>query len=233
MSRKSYIDPAIKIRLVKLYLKGEISKRTIEIESGIADRSGTVVTKWINIYKNAGPSGLMNQKRNKSYPVLMKTDGVRDYLNGKGSVRTIAANYGLRSETQFLNWIKEYNTHGEIRSRGSGGGSYMRKARQTSIEERIEIVKDCLSNNRNYGASALKYGYSYQQVRNWVLRYEKMGPTGLEDRRGRRTGTLPSRTPEEELRDRIAELEQKNEDLQMENDILKKVKELEMRNRCR
>ena len=60
-----------------------------------------------------------------------------------------------------------------------------------------------------------------------------MGPTGLEDRRGRRTGTLPSRTPEEELRDRIAELEQKNEDLQMENDILKKVKELEMRNRCR
>ena len=38
----------------------------------------------------------------------------------------------------------------------------------------------------------------------------------MEDRRGRRAGTLPSRTPEEELRDRIAQLERKNFDLEME-----------------
>lgn len=49
-----------------------------------------------------------------------------------------------------------------------------------------------------------------------------MGSKGLEDRRGRRAGSLPSRTPEEELRDKIAELERKNFDLQMENDLLKK-----------
>lgn len=52
-----------------------------------------------------------------------------------------------------------------------------------------------------------------------------MGSKGLEDRRGRRVGSLPSRTPEEELRDRIVELERKNLDLQMENDLLKKVRE--------
>ena len=44
-------------------------------------------------------------------------------------------------------------------------------------------------------------------------------------------GSKPSRTPEEELRDRIAELERKNKDLQMENDLLKKVRELERRDR--
>ena len=44
-------------------------------------------------------------------------------------------------------------------------------------------------------------------------------------------GSLPSRTPEEELRDKIAELERKNHDLQMENDLLKKVRELERRDR--
>ena len=65
-----------------------------------------------------------------------------------------------------------------------------------------------------------KYGCSYQQVRNWVKRYEKMGQAGLEDRRGRRIASLPSRTPEE-LRDKIAELERRNLDLQMENDLLK------------
>ena len=34
---------------------------------------------------------------------------------------------------------------------------------------------------------------------------------------------------EQELRDRIVELERKNIDLQMENDLLKKVRELERR----
>ncbi|MEI3210322.1 MAG: hypothetical protein V8S14_05110 [Lachnospiraceae bacterium] len=59
-------------------------------------------------------------------------------------------------------------------------------------------------------------------------RYEKMGSAGLEDRRADQARMAqPSRTPEEELRDRIAELERKNKDLQMENDLLKKVRELE------
>lgn len=107
----------------------------------------------------------------------------------------------------------------------------MRKARSTTPDERLKIVTECLANDKNYGAMALKYQCSYQQVRNWVKRYEEMGCKGLEDRRGRRAGSLPSRTPEEELRDKIAELERKNRDLQMENDLLKKVRELERRDR--
>ena len=73
----------------------------------------------------------------------------------------------------------------------------MRKARQTTSKERFEIVRDCLANDKNYGAMALKYNCSYQQVRSWVMRYEKMGSAGLEDRRGKRAGTQPARTPEE------------------------------------
>ena len=87
----------------------------------------------------------------------------------------------------------------------------MRKAKKTTLDERLKIVTDCLANDKNYGAMALKYGCSYQQVRNWVKRYEKMGQAGLEDRRGRRIASLPSRTPEEELRDKIAELERRME----------------------
>jgi transposase-like protein len=107
----------------------------------------------------------------------------------------------------------------------------MRKARSTTPGERLAIVQDCLANDKNYGAMALKYQCSYQQVRNWVKRYEEMGSAGLEDRRGHRVGAMPSRTPEEEMRDRIAELERRNRDLQMENDLLKKVRELEMKDR--
>ena len=44
---------------------------------------------------------------------------------------------------------------------------------------------------------------------------------------------MPARSPEEELRDRIAQLEAKNHILQMENDLLKKVEELSWDKRFR
>ena len=103
----------------------------------------------------------------------------------------------------------------------------MTKGRDTTAEERIEIVKVCIANGNDFGGTALKYQVSYQQVYTWAKKYREMGETGLEDRRGHRAGTLPSRTLEEELRDQIAKLERKNYDLEMENTLLKKVKELE------
>jgi len=231
MSRKSKIDPVLKIELVERYLHDEIGVLEAGRIAGLSGNGTDTFMKWISIYKNDGPPGLLDQKSNKTYSNEIMINAVNDYLDGKGSQQNICEKYGIRSKSILQRWIKRYNTYGEIKSRGSGGGSYMRKARQTSPEERLEIVQDYLNNGKNYGAMALKYNCSYQQVRNWVLRYEKMGSAGLEDRRGRRAGTQPPRTPEEELRDRIAELERKNQDLQMENDLLKKVRELEMKDR--
>jgi len=231
MSRKSKIDPVLKVHLVEQYLRNEISIREAGRLAGLSGSGTDTFRKWIDIYQNEGPGGLLDQEHNKQYSLELKIAAVHDYLEGTGSLQAVAARYGLRSKHPLQNWLKEYNTHGEIRSRTSGGGSYMSKARNTTYEERLEIVQDCLANNKNYGAMALKYNCSYQQVRNWVKRYEKMGAAGLEDRRGRRVGTLPSRTPEEELRYKIAELEPKNRDLQMENDLLKKVRKLEMKDR--
>jgi len=56
-----------------------------------------------------------------------------------------------------------------------------------------------------------------------------MGNAGLEDRRGHRAGTLPGRTSQEELQAEVAQLKHKNWRLQMEVDVLKKLKELERR----
>ena len=228
MPRKSKIDPVEKVKIVEKVIRGEIGLEEAAKKSHVYD---TTIEKWISIYQSYGPSGLLDQAQNKSYSKELKLSAVNDYLSGKGGYLSISQKYGLRSPTQLRRWVKAYNTHGEIKARGSGGGSYMRKARQTTYEERLSIVKECLENDKNYGAMAKKYNCSYQQVRNWVKRYEEMGDAGLEDRRGRRAGSMPSRTPEEELRDKIAELERKNKDLQMENDLLKKVRELEMKDR--
>ena len=231
MSRKSKIDPVLKIHLVEQYLRNEIGVREAGRLAGLSRNGTDSFRKWVAIYQNEGPNGLLDQVHNKHYPLELKLNAVNDYLHGEGSQLEIMRRYGVRSKKVLQDWIKQYNTHGEISARTSGGGSYMRKGRQTTPEERLEIVRDCLANDKNYGAMALKYNCSYQQVRNWVLRYEEMGSAGLEDRRGRRAGTQPARTSEEELRDKIAELERRNRDLQMENDLLKKVRELEMKDR--
>ena len=229
MSRKSKFDPVLKVELVERYLRSEIGLNEAARMAGL--ESGRSFADWVCIYRSEGPAGLLNQQHNKRYSKDLKLAAVTAYINGEGSSRQIVERFAIRSKRTLLSWLKVYNAHGEIKCRGIGGGSYMRKARQTTPEERLEIVQDCLANDKNYGAMALKYNCSYQQVRNWVLRYEKMGSAGLEDRRGRRVGSQPARTPEEILRDRIAELERQNHDLQMENDLLKKVRELEMKDR--
>ena len=228
MSRKSKINSVEKVKIVERVLSNEIGVNEAARLVGVDASS---VRSWRNLYLSDGPSALMIQAKNKVYSRELKLQAVHEYLDGKSSMTDIVIKYHLRSHRQLRDWIKVYNTHGEIKSRTSGGGSYMRKARSTTPEERLRIVQDCLAHDKNYGAMALKYQCSYQQVRNWVKRYEEMGSAGLEDRRGRRAGTMPSRTPEEEMRDRIAELERRNRDLQMENDLLKKVRELEMKDR--
>ena len=102
----------------------------------------------------------------------------------------------------------------------------MKKARSTTQEERLQIVKECLESGRNYGEMALKYNVSYQQVRTWTLRFEELGEAGLEDRRGRRK---KDQTPRTELECLQIENEKLKHDLymaEMENRLLKKLDEV-------
>jgi len=105
----------------------------------------------------------------------------------------------------------------------------MNQGRDTTQEERIQIARESLSSGKNYGAIAEKYNVSYQQARSWTKKYEKLGEAGLEDRRGQRTRQQEPRTPEEEFKRKIAQLEHENYLLKVERDLLKKLNELERR----
>lgn len=107
----------------------------------------------------------------------------------------------------------------------------MTKGRSTTQEERIQIAKECLETGKDYGGIAQKYSVSYQQVYTWVKKFSEMGKLGLEDRRGQRVRQQEPRTAEEEYKAKIAQLEHENYMLKMERDLLKKVKELERRDR--
>ena len=105
----------------------------------------------------------------------------------------------------------------------------MKEARLTTMEERIQIAKDCIANGCNYGETALKYKVSYQQVYQWAKKFKEMGATGLEDRRGKRLKDQTPRTREEELEIEVAKLKHELYMTQMERDLLKKLDEIERR----
>lgn len=156
----------------------------------------------------------------------MKNSAVEEYLSGNGSLWDISMKYGLRSNSQLRKWIMKYNSHEEIKSSGSGGNQIMTKGRNTVLEERIEIVKYCIENGNNYNETAIKYQVSYQQVRNWVMKFEELGIDGLIDRRGKRKSE-EQLTEVEKLKSQMKLLEAKNKRLEMENDLLKKLEEIE------
>ena len=105
----------------------------------------------------------------------------------------------------------------------------MKQGRETTQEERIQIVKECLASGKNYGELALKYQVSYQQVRSWTRRFEEMGEAGLEDRRGKRKKDQMPRTELEKAQVEIQRLKHQLYLTEMERDLLKKLDEIERR----
>ena len=168
-------------------------------------------------------------RKNKSYPVELKYQAVGDYLSGKGSLSEICKKYRIRSDCQLRNWIKLYNSHKELRC--YTGGSRMTKGRDTTYEERIALVKECIENGYNYAEIAQKYKVGYQQIYTWVQKYKKDGENALKDRRGRHKKDYKPQTEEERLKLEVATLKRQLYLAQMENDVLKKLQELERGNR--
>lgn len=50
----------------------------------------------------------------------------------------------------------------------------MKQGRQTTFEERVEIVNYTIAHGKDYQAAIEKFGVSYQQVYSWVRKFEKM-----------------------------------------------------------
>lgn len=215
-----------RVRFVEKVLNKELGASQAAKEAGV---NVSTIQNWCTIYENEGPTGLLPTKRNKCYSKELKLEAVLDYLNGTDSLKTVAKRYGLRMETQLRDWIKRYNTHGDFKS--ESGGSNMRQTKKFSVEERVEMVLYCIANEYDYSGTAVKYQVKYANLYNWVKRYEEKGKAGLEDRRGQRKAKQESRTPEEDAQIRIAQLEEQVNYQQMEIDLLKKVKELERRDR--
>lgn len=225
MPHKSRFSPEEKEAIVQAYKNGERSCSNLEQDYGVPK---TTLRRWVVLYENEGIFGLTPKAKNKSYPPEIKRQAVCEYLEGKDSLTDLMRKYSVSSNSVVLGWIKQYNSHGDFKSRKTGSEIYMAKGRKTSLEERQEIVAYCLAHGTNYRLAAEQYAVSYQQVFYWVKKYNRMGIDGLEDRRGK-VKPMYDMSELEFYKHKVRELEAKIYEREMENDVLKKLSEVKGR----
>ena len=168
----------------------------------------------------------MLRRKNKKYSKELKLEAVQAYLNGEGSQYEISKRFNILSHSTLQDWIKWYNGHKEVKERrGAGTEIHMTKGRKTTQEERAEIVAFCIEHGKDYPLTIQTYGVSYQQIYAWVRKYEEHGIDGLKDGRGR-TKPLEEMSETERLRMENKILKAQLKDAEMENKLLKKLREL-------
>lgn len=225
MPQKGRISDIEKLRIVERCESGEI---TIAEAARICESNTDSIYRWISRYRSEGALSFAARAQNRVYSTELKREAVKAYLSNQGGLRKICEIFHI-SDTRILRrWIKVYNS-GESFTVKMSGGSRMKNTRKTTQEERIEIAKACIESENNYGFIASKYGVSYQQARTWTLKFKELGNEGLEDRRGQLKRDQTPRTELEQAQIEIERLKHRLYMTKMENDVLKKLQEIERR----
>lgn len=224
MSRKAY-TPRFKMEVLQAWGDGSYTLAEILNKYKVSE---TAIREWKYRFDTFGSEGLKDSSTWKKYSKDIKLLAVSDYLFGNYSLFEVIRKYEISSHSVLRKWIKKYNSHSELKDTSQGRTITMTKGRKTTWEERMQIVLNCLGNGKDYQETASIYKVSYQQVYQWVKKYEDGGDDALKDRRGNKKEEAKL-TPEEKISLQMKKLERENERLRAENLFLKKLEEFERR----
>jgi transposase len=215
----------IKRKAVDLYMNQGMSAAGVAADIGASE---SAVAIWTRQFEKESFGRFQQSNRNKRYTKEFKLAAVKAYVCAEGSMDDICIERGISSHNVLREWIKKYNSHEAILDYDPKGDVYMTKGRATTFEERLEIVQWCLSHERQYKLAVEQFKVSYAQVYAWVAKYLQAGEEGLTDRRGKRKPRVELSAEETQTLE-LKQLQAENERLRMENEVLKKVKEVERR----
>lgn len=227
MGRKSKFSKEIRIKACEDFLTGK--KSAAELANELSVGTWTVRT-WVSSYQTHGQIVFDEKPRNKSYSKEFKLQVVSDYLNGDGSQESLALKYNIPSRSMVSQWVKLYNSGKEIKDYDPKGEVYAMKARRTTFEERLEIVRFVLDHDKDYKLAAEKYTLPYSLVYQWTQKYLKYGEQSLEyQKKGPKPkGLIPDHLSEKDKLLREVELLKRQlEYAKLENQVLKKKEQLE------
>ncbi len=224
MPQKRNVSTKKLLEAFELYDSGASFKSTIKkLQLNIDPRA---LTLYYQRYQQHGLTALLPKQSNRRYSESFKRQVVLEHQRDGYSHRALAAKYDIPSHETVRDWIIRYTSGKPLADYTPRPEVYTMKARKTTYEERVEIVKACLENGLNYKETAALYKVKYAQVYGWVQKYKKHGAPGLVDGRGK--GKPVSTLSESDAQAaRIEALEARNKWLEMENEVLKKQKQIE------
>lgn len=211
-----------KFKIISCYINGDGSL------NALAKRfkcTRGMIRRWTSAYRQYGIEGLQKRKTRKVYTDEFKKKLIMEVLGGR-SQQEVLDKYHVHPQSHALLsiWVKEYTSGIKTTSKGSYP---VNKGRKTTFEERLTIVEFALENHKDYQHTAETFKVSYQQVYGWVRKYELDGKEGLEDRRGQKKKSVGELSEVERLEAALKAELRSNRQLQMENDLLKKLNEIE------
>lgn len=220
MGKKSKFSIKEKEKIVLNFLSYEFSGRYIEKKFKV---NRYVLNKWVRRYQAHGLAGLKDSKKWNNYSKELKKQAVLDALNGISTLE-ILNKYDISTDGVLNRWIKLYNSHKELKD--FGGKNQIMARKNVSIKEKIQAIKYCIENGKDYRKTSEVFNVSYQQIYLWVKKYRKDGEKALEDRRGKKKIVL---SDEDKRKLEVSKLQKEIELLKAENLFLKKLRELKGR----
>ena len=228
MSRKKF-SKEFKLKLLKEHDENGISYWKLGKEYGI---EASIIHRWGYAYATFGEAGLEKHNSDQcNYSAEFKQMVVTEYLEGKISIQDLAYIHKILAPSTVRTWIKQYNNHEELTNSRKEGVHHMVKnnsRKNTTFEERVRIVEECISTGCDYTSITIKYECSYGQVYSWVKKYQAKGIDGLHDRRGKNK-IVEELSEIEKLKIENRLLKAQTKKQQMEIDFLKKLDEIERR----
>lgn len=218
MGRKAKFNKEVKIAACEKYKNG---KGTFDSIAKEVECNKTVLRKWYHDYINHGESIFDDKPRNNSYTAEFKLEVIDEIK--KSSIVAASSKFGISIEV-VRKWFLIYNNGEIIKDYSPCGEVYTMKARKTTLEERIDIVKYVLENDNDYKGAANTYLVPYASVYQWVQKYLKNGEESLRDSRGRtKVGEIKNNLTELEKKDiEIERLKRELERHKRAEEILKK-----------
>lgn len=162
--RKKY-EFKFKLKLVKEYLEGHQSYRTIALKYGVS--SWSVLRIWVNQYKKFGEEGLEVKSRNTVYTSEFKLSVLKFRQENMLSYQDTANHFRIINPIIIANWQRQFDEKCrlDIDNKQKGRSHTMTKKRAKSDNKNLplnENEREELERLRNEGET-LKAGIAYQK----------------------------------------------------------------------
>src|SRR5690625_1783880 len=131
---------------IQMYVNEGVSYRKLRNEYGLLLSDSGFIEK-VSKYQKHGRAGIQSKPTNNCYSEDFKRAVVNEYMEKGVSINKLARKYNIPSTTTVRGWIIKYTKDNKLETYFPKSEVYTMKGRKTTHEEKINIVKDYLTNN--------------------------------------------------------------------------------------